>query len=40
MIGDPLRRQPRHAVGPEKGKGKASQHQEEKEAVDEPDVPI
>jgi hypothetical protein len=40
VTGDSLWRESRHAVGPEKGKGKASQHQEEKEAVDEPDVSI
>ncbi len=40
VAGDALRRQPCHAVGPEKRKGEAGQHQEEKEGVDEPDVPI
>jgi len=29
-----------HAVSPEEGKGKTGQHQEEKEGIDEPDVPI
>jgi hypothetical protein len=27
-------------VGPEKRKGKAGQHQEEKEGIDQPDVPV
>ncbi len=40
MTGDSLWRQPCHAVGPEKRKGKAGQHQEEKEGIDQADVPV
>ena len=40
VIGDSLWRQPGHAVGPEKRKGKTGQHQEQKERVDKPDMPI
>ena len=40
VTGDSLWRQPCHAVGPEKRKGKSCQHQEEKEGVDQPDVPV